>query len=55
MALVPAEQTTTRLQEQFRILECEHGMTEQNYLAECCQPDGIILLKKERERLPRPI
>jgi hypothetical protein len=34
IALLATEQTMTHLQEQFRVLECEMGMTEQDYLAE---------------------
>jgi len=48
IALVATEQTMTHLQEQFRVLECELGMTEQDYLAELYQPDEILPLKKER-------
>jgi hypothetical protein len=48
IALVATDQTMTRLQEQFRALVCELGMTEQDYLAEFYQPDEILPLKKER-------
>jgi len=48
IALLATEQTMMRLQEQFRVLEFELGMTEQEYLAELYQPDEIIPLKKER-------
>jgi len=34
IALLATEQTMTHLQEQFRVLECEMGMTEQDYLDE---------------------
>jgi len=34
IALVATEQTMTHLQEQFRVLECELGMTEKDYLVE---------------------
>ena len=50
IALLATEQTMTLLQEQFRVLECEQGMTEQDYQADLYQPDEIIPLKKERER-----
>jgi hypothetical protein len=40
IALLATEQTMTSLQEQFRVLEFELGMTEQDYLAELYQPDG---------------
>jgi hypothetical protein len=48
IVLLATEQTMTHLQEQFRVLECEMGMMEQDYLAELYQPDEIIPLKKER-------
>ncbi len=48
IALLATEQTMTHLQEQFRALEFELGMTEKDYLAELYQPDEIIPLKKER-------
>ena len=48
IALLATEQSMTRLQEQFRVLEFELGMTEQDYLGELYQPDEIIPLKKER-------
>jgi hypothetical protein len=48
IALLATEQTRTHLQEQFRVLEFELGMTEKDYLAELYQPDEIIPLKKER-------
>lgn len=49
IALLATEQTMTHLQEQFRVLECEQGMREQDYLADLYQPDEIIPFKKERE------
>ncbi len=48
MALVATEQAMTHLQEQFRVLECELGMTEKDYLAERYQPDEILPLKRKR-------
>ena len=48
MALLATEQTMTHLQEQWRILECELGMAEQDYRADLYQPDEIIPLEKER-------
>jgi hypothetical protein len=48
IALLATEQTMTHLQEQFRVLEYELGMMEQDYLAERYQPDEILPLKKER-------
>jgi hypothetical protein len=48
MALVATEQAMTPLQEQFRVLACELGMTEKDYLAERYQPDEILPLKRKR-------
>jgi hypothetical protein len=47
IALLATEQTMIHLQEQFRVLECERGMTEKDYLVELYQSDEIIPLKKE--------
>jgi hypothetical protein len=47
VALLATEQAMTHLQEQFRVLEFELGMTEKDYLAELYQPDEVIPLKKE--------
>jgi hypothetical protein len=47
VALLATEQAMTHLQEQYRVLEFEVGMTEQHYLIELYQPDEIIPLKKE--------
>lgn len=48
IALLATEQAMTPLQEQFRVLECELGMTEKDYLAERYQPDEILPLKRKR-------
>jgi hypothetical protein len=47
VALLATEQVMTHLQEQFRVLEFEVGMTEEHYLVELYQPDEIIPIKKE--------
>jgi hypothetical protein len=47
IALVATEQTMIHLREQFRVLEFEMGLTEQDYLVERYQPDEIIPLKRE--------
>ena len=46
VALLATEQVMRQLQEQYRVLEFEVGMTEQHYLVEFYQPDEIIPLKK---------
>jgi hypothetical protein len=47
VALLATEQAMAHLQDQFRVLEFEVGMTEQHYLVELYQSDEIIPLKKE--------
>ncbi len=48
IALLANEQTMAHLQEQFRVLECELGRMEEDYLADLYQPNEIIPLKKKR-------